>query len=204
MRSRVLAVLALLVVSSCGGGLRSAGPCFERVHASGIALVCAEDIGPWGTAAEEIKSASSFAWTLAEANPDVFGYPTMDFAKGELVLRIVRPEGEGIARAWIASGAEIPTWKETRILPRPLVPVRLESATRSFAQLAQIQHDIGPNLAHLPDSNAIYQSAPDNRRNATRYVIDRESDALLRALSARYGTEALVVEVNPARPTWTY
>jgi hypothetical protein len=193
VRTIAYGLLALLVASACGIDVGWRGPCFERRHASGIALVCAEDIEPWRTASEELKGAFARARELAEANPSAFGYPTPDFAKSELVLRIVRPEGDTIARAWIVSGA-VP----------PDVPVRLESATRSFAQLAGIQHDVGPNLADLPDSNAIYMSGPDHRRNATRYVIDRESDALLRALAARYGTEALVVEVNPARPNWVY
>lgn len=185
----------MLVASSCG-----TPACVERRHASGIALVCTEDIEPWKTASEELKAAVSFAFELAEANPDLFGYPAPDFAKGELIVRIARPGGESISREWIASGVELTRSKANRSLPRPGVRVRLEPATRSFGELARIQHDVGPNLAALPDSNAIYQSGPDFGRNATRFVIDHESDALLRALAARYGTAALVVEVNAKRP----
>jgi hypothetical protein len=130
-------------------------------------------------------------------NPDVFGYPMPDFAKNEVVLRIVRPEAEPIARAWISAGIEVPTIKEPRVLARPAVTVRFESATRSFARLARIQNDIGPSLAGLPDADLIFQSGADRMRNAVRFTIERESDALLRALAGRYGTEALVVEIAP-------
>jgi len=192
----VVALLAGLVASSCDA-LSQLVPCVEHRSASGIAVVCREDIEPWKTASEELKGAVSFAFELAEVNPDVFGYPTPDFAKNEVVLRIVRPEAEPIARAWVSSGITVPTTKEPRVLPRPGVPVRFEAATRSFAQLARIQHDVGPNLADLPDAGLIFQSGPDRMRNATRFTMERESDALLRALARRYGTDGLVVEIAP-------
>jgi hypothetical protein len=195
----VVAILALLAATSCDIS-RKLFPCVERQHPSGITLVCAEDIEPWKDVSEDFKGAFSFARELAEFYPDAFGYPAADLARQEVTLRIVLPEGERLARSWIASGADLPMPKATRTIPRPTVPVHLEPASRSFAQLAQIQHDVGPNLAGLPDSNLVYQSGADLHRNATRFTIDHESDALLRALAARYGTEVLVVEIAPN--TW--
>jgi hypothetical protein len=193
--SLTVGLFVAIVASSCDA-LGQLVPCVEHRHASGIAVVCREDIEPWKTASEELKGAVSFAFELAEVNPDGFGYPTLDFAKNEVVLRIVRPEAEPIARAWMSSGLEVPTSKQPRVLPRPSVPVRFEAATRSFAQLARIQHDVGPNLVGLPDANLIFQSGPDRLRNATRFTMERESDVLLRALAHRYGTDALVVEIG--------
>lgn len=203
MRIVAFGLLAVLIGTSCGV-LSRVLPCTERRHGSGLLIVCSDDVEPWKSASEELKGAVNFAFELAQAKPDAFGFPTPDFGANAVVLRIVRPEGETIARAWTASGAEIPMPKATLSLPRPAVAVRFEAATRSFALLTQIQHDVGPNLAGLPDADAIYQSGPDQQRNATRFVVDRESDALFRALAARYGTDALVIEVDSNRPNIRY
>src|SRR2546428_8456899 len=133
-RLRTVAFVLLLLLAGSGCEVASRWllrPCIEHRHVSGIAVVCAVDIAPWAAAPEELKTAFGFALELAEANPEVFGYPTADFANNELVLRIFRPEGETMARAWIASGAELPTPKGPRTLRRPTVSVRLEPATRS-------------------------------------------------------------------------
>ena len=199
------AILAVLLTATAYGALSRLLPCSEHRHPSGILLVCHDGIAPWVNASEELKAANSFAMELAQANPDLFGYPTPDFDKGEVVLRIVRPDAERLARVWIASGLDLPApFGKVRSLPRPTVPVRFEPATRTVALLETIKDDVGPNLKDLPDSNAMSQSGADIARNATRYVVDRESDALLRALAARYGTEALVVEVDPDRPNFHF
>ena len=200
MRAIILAVCVVLIATSCGG-LSRLLPCSERRHASGIAIVCREDITPWANATEDLKGTHSFAMELALAYPDSFGYPVPDFEQRQVVLRIVRPDAETVARRWLASGIDLQeAFGKVRSLPRPMVPLRFETATRSVKQLEGIKDDIGPNLRDLPDADAICQSGPDVRRNATRFTIDRESDALLRALAQRYGTEALVVEIDPARP----
>ena len=51
----------------------------------------------------------------------------------------------------------------------------------------------------LPDGDAIWMTGPDARRNVTVITIDRLSDALLRALAARYGISAIVIRVDPKR-----
>src|SRR2546421_2007904 len=100
-------LILLLAGSGCGIAARwLAAPCVEHRHASGIAIVCGEDIKPWSAASEELKGAFGFALELAQANPELFGYPAPDFVNGELVLRVVRPEGQTIASGWIASGTE--------------------------------------------------------------------------------------------------
>jgi hypothetical protein len=194
-----LAILLLLAATSCDISQRLF-PCVERQHPSGLTIVCAENIETWKDVSEDFKGAFSFARELAEFYPHSFGYPAADLSTQEVTLRIVLPDGERLARSWIASGAELPLAKATRTIPRPTVPTHLEPATHSFAQLRKIQDDLGPNLAGLPDASAIYQSSADLHRNAVRFTIDHESDALLRALAARYGTEALLVEIAPN--TW--
>jgi len=201
MRFAAVALCALLLATSCGP-LGRLLPCSERRHSSGITIVCHEEVVLWRDASEELKRTASFALELAMAYPNSFGYPAPDFNKREVVLRVVRSDGDALARTWMATGIDLPApaGKQVRSLPRPMVPVRFEGTARSVAQLERIKDDVGPNLKELPDSNAIYQSGSDLARNATRFVIERESDALLRALAKRYGTEALVIEINPDRP----
>lgn len=197
MRAVALGLCVVVLAASCGA-LSRLLPCSERRHASGILVVCKDDITPWSSASEEVKGTYSFAMELAQAYPESFGYPFPDFGAREVVLRVIRPEAETIARGWLTSGIDLPaSFGKVRSLPRPMAPLRFQPATRSVAQLEQIAHDVGPNLRALPDSDAIWGSGPDIFRNAVRYSIDRESDALLRALAARYGTDALVVEVEP-------
>src|SRR5207247_11160773 len=107
MRAIILAVCVVLIATSCGG-LSRLLPCSERRHASGIAIVCREDITPWANATEELKGAHSFAMELALAYPDSFGYPVPDFDHSQAVLRIVRPDAQTVVRRWRATGIALP------------------------------------------------------------------------------------------------
>lgn len=151
---------------------------------------------------EALKSAASFAWWLAEDHPDAFGFPWPNPDTGDLEVRITGPAGEAATREWIAGNARRTGSKPTD-LPRPEVPVKLVTVDRSFRQLTDIQH--GSTLAaDLPDGDAIYQTGPDNRRNAIGITMDRQSDRLLRALADRYGTSAILIHVDAARPRSGY
>ena len=228
-------------------------PPTERRHSSGLVLLGPADYSKLVAPSPALGNAWSAAWSLAEDNPDVFGYPWMDLAKGELVVSVVNPAGESIARSWIQSGAqrkqgkplfpgvppvardlepiasgpgatpmepaptalprkpEMPPLTGTvppvapdgarpligLELPRPEIPVRFRTVTRSFAQLQSILHAVGPGLAGVPGSDRIYVAAPDNAYNRVVYETDLHNDALFTALAARFGTEALAVRVDP-------
>ena len=150
---------------------------------------------------EELKSAASFGWSLAEDHPDALGFPWANPDTGELEMRITDPSGEAIVRSWIAAGAARTTTKPGT-LPRPQVTVKLVTADRSFRQLIDIQNGSVP-ATDLPDGDAVYETGPDTRRNAIVITVDRLSDPLLRALAARYGTSAIVIRVDPNRPAFT-
>lgn len=190
-----LALLIAPVLSAC-----SLVPCFEGRHESGLLLVCPERIGDMP---EELKAAASFAWSLAEDHPDDFGYPWPDPETRTLEVRVTTAAGDAIARDWIANGAKRDQPKPGPDLPRPQVPVKLVTVDRSFRELTDIQHGV-TFAKDLPDYDAIYETGGDTRRNVTVITIDRRSDRLLRALADKYGTEAIVIHVDPARPRIGY
>jgi hypothetical protein len=111
-----------------------------------------------------------------------FGYPWLHSQTEEVVLRAANAKGEAFAREWIDSGTE--------------VRVRLERVDRSIEQLERIQHAVGPGLAEVPGANRIFQSAPDAEHNRIVFSTDRVNDAMLYALAARFGTEALAVRIE--------
>jgi hypothetical protein len=228
-------------------------PPTERRHSSGLVVLGPADYSQLVAPPPALGNAWSAAWSLAEDNPDVFGYPWMDLAKGELVVSVVNATGESIARSWIQSGAQrkqsepmfpggppvtrdpgsiasgpgatpmepAPTSQPrkpemtalTRTpppvapdgarpligleLPRPEVPVRFRTVTRSFTQLQGILHAVGPGLAGIPGSDRIYVAAPDDAYNRVIYETDLHNDALFTALAERFGTAALAVRVDP-------
>jgi hypothetical protein len=144
---------------------------------------------------EELKGAASFAWDLAEDNPDDFGFPWPNPDTGAIEVRVTNPRGEAAARVWIAGNAKRPGPKPTD-LRRPEVPVTFTTVDRSFRQLTDIQHGSIP-ATDLPDGDAVWSTGPDGSRNAVVITIDHLSDQLLRALAARYGTSAIVIRVEP-------
>jgi hypothetical protein len=200
MRIRLLALgfLASSLLGAC-----SLIPCVERRHESGLLLVCPEQLQRLADMPEQLKAAASVAWSVAEQHPDDLGFPWANPDTKELELRITGPRGEDAAREWIAGNAKRSGAGKTLDLPRPEVPVKLVSADRSFRQLTDIQHGSIP-ATDLPDGDAIYQTGPDARRNATVITIDRLSGPLLRALASRYGTDAIVISLEPNRPRIGY
>jgi hypothetical protein len=175
------------VLSSC-----ALLPCVERAHDSGVLLVCAEPIRDMP---ESLKAASSFAYELASQHPDEFGYPWADPDTGELVLRVTGAAADPFVRAWTTGTATRGTGDKTLPLPRPEVAVKLVTVDRSFRQLEAIKDGAVPPRG-LPDGDLIWQTAPDARRNAVAISIDHLSDALVRALAAKYGTAAIVIRVE--------
>jgi hypothetical protein len=188
--ARSAATISLVVASVISGC--SLLPCIEQRHASGLLVVCPESFRDMP---EELKGAASFAWELAEENPDAFGLPWPDPDSGAIEVRIASPNGEALAREWMAGNAVRKGPKPTAIRP-PEVPVTFTTVDRSFRRLTDIQHGSVPAKG-LPDGDAIFSTGTDARRNVAVITVDRLSDPLLRALAARYGTAALVIRVEP-------
>lgn len=161
--------------------------------------MCPDDLKPLTDMPEPLKAAASFAWDLADANPDDFGYPWPNPDTRELEVRVTSPRGEAAAREWIAGNAKRTGSKPPLEIRKPEVPVKFTTVDRSFRLLTGIQHGSVP-ATDLPDGDAIYMTGPDRMRNATVITIDRLSDLLLRALASRYGTSAIVIRVEPNRP----
>jgi hypothetical protein len=136
---------------------------------------------------------------LAESHPHEFGDPWADRAKSELVVSVTGPTGEALARSWMASGATYASGTKQTLLPRPTVPVRFRTVTRSFAQLTQLEDDIIAALraGALPDPS-VRSFGHDDEYNRVVMDVQYLSDAFARALVARFGTEAIAVRVDPS------
>ena len=181
-------VVIAAVLSSC-----SLIPCVERRHDSGLLIVCAE---PNREMPESLKAAGAYAYELAEQHPDVFGYPWADPDTRALELRVTGPAADPFVRAWNAGNATRGSGDKTLPLPRPEVAITLVTVDRSVRQLEAIKDGSVP-ANDLPDGDLIWQTAPDARRNAVAITLDHLSDALLRALAAKYGTASIVVRIEP-------
>jgi hypothetical protein len=175
-----------------------APPALERHPATGLAL-----LGPLPRCAappfEPLARAHSDARMLAEAHPDAFGYPWDDRAKRELVISVLSPEGERVARDWIAGGATLPQLGgKSAVLPPPTVAVRFRTVTRSLAELARLEDGIiAFTRTSSTDTSAIHSVGPDDEHDRIVIEVDQLTDALATALAARFGTEAIAIRVDP-------
>lgn len=181
-----LAVALLTMVVASGSDAWGAPVTGSEVrHGSGIALLGPVDrerlFAKWKMT-ERLDRVYNQVRILSDQYRGDFGYPWLHSQTEEVVLRAANARGEALASAWIESGTE--------------VRVRLEIVDRSIEQLERIQHAVGPGLADIPGANRIFQSGPDAERNRIVYSTDRVSDAMLRALAARFGTEALAVRIE--------
>lgn len=194
MRARGIMRVAIALAFAVTSILASCSmlPCVERRHDSGLLLVCQE---PLTGTSESLSAASAYAWELAEQHPDAFGFPWANAATGELELRVTGPTADPFVREWTAGRATRGTGEKTLPLPPPEVPVKLVTVDRSFRTLTDLQHGVVPPK-DLPDGDLIWMTAPDQRRNAIVIGVDHVSDALLRGLAARYGTAAIVIQIE--------
>jgi hypothetical protein len=202
---RVFAVVLLVTVIASGNDAYSAPLSGTEIrHSSGIAVLGPLDypqlFAKWHMSGQ-LDRAYNGARILADHNQSAFGYPWQESAADEVVVRIANAEGEALARRWISGGFQqsVPKAGGSVVIDiaRPEVQVRLEFVDRSVEQLARIQHSVGPGLADIPGTNRIFQSGPDDERNRIVFVTDRVNDAMLHALAARFGTEALAVRIEP-------
>jgi hypothetical protein len=179
---------ALLVMVVVSGSDAWAAPATgaEVRHGSGIALLGPVDrerlLAKWKMT-ERLDRSYNQARILSEQFRGDFGYPWLHSQTEEVVLRAANARGDALARAWIQTGTE--------------VVFRLERVDHSIEQLERIKDAVGPGLTDVPGSNRIFSSEPDAEHNRIIYTADRVSDALLRALAARFGTEAVAVRIEP-------
>jgi hypothetical protein len=204
---RILAAALLVMVMASGNDAWAAPPSGSEVrHSSGIVLPGPFDYGgisaKWHMS-EKLRRAYHGARTLADHNQSAFGYPWQE-SDADIVVRVANPEGEALARRWMSGGYQqsVPKAGERVVLEiaPPEVRVRVEAVDRTIEQLQRIQHAVGPGLSDIPGTNRIFQSGPDDEYNRVVFTIDRVNDAMLRALAARFGTEAVAVRIE--RNTW--
>ena len=178
---------ALVVMVMASGSDAWAAPLTgaEVRHGSGIALLGPVDrerlFAKWKMT-ERLDRSYNQARILSDQYRGDFGYPWLHSQTEEVVLRAATARGDALARAWIQTGTE--------------VVFRLERVDRSIEQLERIKNAVGPGLADVPGSNRIWQSGSDDQYNRVVYATDRVSDAMLRALAARFGTEALAIRIE--------
>jgi hypothetical protein len=179
------AALVVMVMASGTDAWSAPSTGSEVRHGSGIALLGPDDhqrlFAKWKMT-ERLDRAYNQARILSDQYPGDFGYPWLLSQTEEVVLRAANTRGESLAREWIGSGTE--------------VRVQLEKVDRSIEQLERIKHAVGPELADVPGSDRIFSSAPDAEHNRIVYSTDRVNDAMLRALAARFGTEAVAVRIE--------
>lgn len=185
------AVLVVMVMASGSDAWAAPLAGSEVRHGSGIALLGPVDrerlFAKWKMT-ERLDRTYNQARILSDRFRGDFGYPWLLSRTEEVVLRAANVQGEALARAWIQSGTE--------------VGVRLERVDRSIEQLDRVLHAVGPGLADVPGGNRIFSSEPDSEHNRIVYATDRVSDAMLRALAARFGTEALAVRIERKPRFW--
>ena len=196
---------ALVVMVMASGSDAWAAPLTgsEVRHGSGILLLGPVDYGvisaTWHMS-EKLQRAYNGARILADHNQGAFGYPWQESDADVVVIRVANAEGDALARRWMSGGIQlsVPKAGERVVLDiaPPEVGVRLEAVGRTIEQLERIKNAVGPGLADVPGSNRIWQSGADDEYNRVVYVSDRVNDAMLRALAARFGTEALAVRIE--------
>jgi hypothetical protein len=183
---RFLAIIVLATVLFAIGPSEPAcqprPPESDAHHRSGLALAAGR--GPCHASIDDrLGLAYDRAYRFAEEYPDDLGYPWDDRGNFTLVVSVVTPRGRVLAEQWSGLGWE--------------VPVRIRAATRSFAELEQIKHDV-IELARMPIPGTEYigMSAGDPERNRVFIGVTRLTDEVAAAIVARYGTEVVAVLVG--------
>jgi hypothetical protein len=179
------AALVVMVIASGSDAWAAPPPGSEVRHASGIALLGPVDyprlFAQWKMT-ERLDRTYNQARILSEQFRGDFGHPWLLSQTEEVVMRAATAQGEALARAWIQSGTE--------------VGVRLERVDRSIEELQLVLDAMGPGLKDVPGANRIFSGGPDHERNRIVFATDRVSDGMLRALAARFGTEALAIRIE--------
>ena len=185
MRFLVVAILGtvVLAIGPSEPACQPRPPESDAHHRSGLAL--APGRGPCHASIDDrLGLAYDRAYRFAEAYPDDLGYPWDDRGNFTLIVSVVTPRGRALAEQWSGLGWE--------------VPVRIRTVARSFAELERIKSDlIDVARLRLPGSEDIRFTMGDSERNRVILGVQRLTDEVAAAVVARYGTEAVAVQVNP-------
>ncbi len=152
-------------------------------HASGLAL--APRRGPCHASIDDrLGLAYDRAYRFAQEHADDLGYPWDDRGNLTLVVSVVTLRGRVLAEQWSGLGWE--------------VPIRTRVVTRSFAELERIKDDaIEIARMGLPGSEYIRLTMGDSEHNRVIVGVQRLTDEVAAAIVARYGTEAVAVQIDP-------
>jgi hypothetical protein len=135
---------------------------------------------------EAQAQALSEARDLYRSHPDDFGYAWINPASGELLISVTGDKGQALA-----GGHRWPAGVAWRIRP----------VDRSVASLEKIQEAVTHLLSEgVPGAQAIYQATRDHRDNRIVISVTNLSDELAAALAARFGTEAIAIQITPGFP----
>jgi hypothetical protein len=157
-------------------------------HPSGLEIVPPLDVAAVvarGQMPQPLAMAATDALELAQNQPNNFGYPFVDRATGKLILSAANAAGSQSASTWTPRSQALSVARSIR------------KVTRTYAALEKIRHEaIGPGVTNLPGGKLIWMTTADEQNNRVLVVIDHLDDALLFALAARYGTEAIAVRIE--------
>lgn len=185
LTAAALTVVGLQVVRPGGGSGAGATPTPTSGVSAIIILDPGEKVQPSGTG-EEMGRVVQSAWEFAEAHPRDVGYPWFDPVTDEIVLSAATDEGQALLEAEAATLS---------------VPYRFRQVEYSFDELMEIQHEATSlRKEGVPGADLIWASYPDYRDNRTVIRITHLNEELLAELAARYGGDAIAIEVLDGAP----
>lgn len=182
---RILLIVAGLVLAAgpSDPACQPRPPESDARHASGLAL--APGRGPCHASIDDrLGLAYDRAYRFAQEHADDLGYPWDDRGNLTLVVSVVTQRGRVLAEQWSGLGWE--------------VPIRTRVVTRSFAELERIKDDaIEIARMGLPGSEYIRLTMGDSEHNRVIVGVQRLTKEVAAAIVARYGTEAVAVQIDP-------
>jgi hypothetical protein len=185
LAAAAVTVVGLQFVRPGGGSGAGATPTPTSEVSAIIILDPGEGVQP-ADLSEEMGRIVQSAWQFAEAHPRDVGYPWVDPATGEIVLSAATDEGQALLEAEAAAMS---------------VPYRFRQVQYSFDELMEIQHQATSlRKEGVPGADLIWASYPDYRDNRTVIRITHMNEELLAELAARYGGDAIAIEVLDGAP----
>jgi hypothetical protein len=182
----VVAMVAavLLAIGPAEPACQPRPPESDARHSSGLAL--APGPGPCHASIDDrLGLAYDRAYRFANEHADDLGYPWDDRGNLTLVISAVTAHGRELSEQWSRLG-----WA---------VPIRIRAVTRSFAELEQVKHDvIEISRLRIPGSDDLRFTTGDAENNRVILGVHRLTDEIAAAIVARYGTEVVAVQVDPA------
>ncbi|WP_043636335.1 hypothetical protein [Nonomuraea candida] len=170
--------------------------------------------------AEPQAYALDAAYDRASANPDTLAPPFVDMVTGEVIIPAATADGHSVGSATLAGTAYLGLGSTDWTLPGSytgpdgdeddaagqagspeaysFTPVVRDVAT-SYARLRTIIREVlTATPAQLPDADKIVGGGISPDRNQVMFTVTAVSPALRQALAQRYGTNSVVLVLNPA------